>query len=201
MGRAAIVAALSAMVIGVLLVAARTVTLSNAPKLIWGGGWMNAGYGSAVTGVPYTYGDLNPCVNKGSVTVLKITPTRSAGITLDGWGSRPNPFDHGVTHIGAEDGGNKVATVTEAGFHVGPRRVVNLCTDRSTTRDKYPNDFEFAVELRRTGAATGWAYGLTVTYRSGGGTHTAQWPMGYVLCGNTSPTYPTKTMDGLCNVH
>jgi hypothetical protein len=185
------------LVLGIALgaFAVTTVTASAAPKLVWGGSWENNSKGVNVQGAPYTFTDLNPCVSKDSVTVVKIAPTRSSGIALTAWGSRLNPADHGVPN----EGGRESATVVQAGFQNGPRRVVNLCSNRMATGDKIANDYEFAIELHRTGAATGWVYGLTVTYHSGGGTHTVQWPEGYILCGNTSPRYPSSTMNGMCS--
>jgi hypothetical protein len=177
----------------VALLVARAILAAPAPKLIWGGGEMSAGSPN-VAGAPYTFGDMDPCVNRGSVTVTKITSTQSAGVEVSAWGGRPNPFEHGVSRIGAEDGGGKIATVVQAGFQTGPRVVHNLCSGRADEKDGY----EFAIELRRTGAATGWAHGLTVTYRSRGGTHTLHLPLNYVQCGNTKPSYPDPRMAGLC---
>jgi hypothetical protein len=171
------------------------VAASATPKLAWGTAWVNNSKRVNTQGAPYTFGDMNPCVSKNSATVVKIAATQSSGMALTAWGSRPNPADHGVSgSVGGES-----STVTQAGYRTGSRQVVNLCSNRTTAGDKIASDYEFAVELHRTGAATGWVYGLTVTYRSGGSTHTAQLPLRYILCGNTSPQYPTSSMVDMCN--
>lgn len=167
----------------------------SAPKLVWGGASDAEGWRGTTVGQSISYGGMNPCVDKGSATVTKIAFDRSNNLEVTGWGSRPNPFEHG----GHQLGGEKV-TLAQAGFQTGPRRLANLCSRR--TIDNSPNnDYEFAVEFRRTGAATGWSFGLMVTYRSGGRSHTSRWPLSYVMCGDTSPVFPSRTMYDLCNTN
>ena len=168
---------------------------SGSSKLVWGGsseaeGWHDTGVGQEIT-----YGGLDPCVNKGSVTVTNIAFTTGNNLVVTGWGSRPNPFEHG----GHQLGGEKV-TLVQAGFQTGSRKLANLCSARDNgTEETIKNDYEFAIQFRRPAAATGWSYGLTVTYRSGGKTHHTRWPISYVMCGNTTPSYPSTTMAELCS--
>ena len=167
---------------------------SGGPKLVRGGSSAAEGWRDTTVGEPITYGGMVPCVDKGSVTVTKIAFTRSSNLVVTGWGSRPNPFEHG----GHQLGGEKI-TATAAGFQTGPRQLVDLCGVMTSTGNPARNDYECAVEFHRVAPATGWSYGLTVTYHSGGRTHTAHWPLSYVMCGNTAPSYPSENMSTLCH--
>ena len=162
-----------------------------APKLVWGADHWN-GSGNHYPGpvsTPFTFGAMDPCVTSGSVTVIGFAFTTSSGLVLTGWGSRPNPFI-----IGKNMQGGTSRRLVNTGFTVGPATIDDSCDVEGA-----PVGDEFAIEMYRTSAATGWANGLTVSYRSGTSkkVRTSYWDLGFALCGNTVP--PDDRLANLCH--
>jgi hypothetical protein len=133
-------------------------------------------------GVPTVVGGIVPCTHGGPVTVRSMAATEPRGLTVEAWGSRPNPMARG------QDGtGGAFTTLQAIGFAVGGARVVHRCGNDSDAL----SGLEVAVQVRWTSEQTVWTRGITVAYvDSHGVSGSFVVPTTLVLCGTGAPPEP-----------
>ena len=153
-------------------------------KLVGPPGWnaegMDKQHAGAV-GASWVLGSFDPCTTGGPLTVTGFAFTTSSNLVITGWAHRLNNTGGGI--------GMQPGIIASTDFHTGQATITSTCADAKANRPD-PNGAYgnlFVIEVHRTTAATGWADGLTVSYRStvSNAVHKSYWPVGFYLCGNT----------------
>jgi hypothetical protein len=150
----------------------------------------------STAGQQYSFDDITLCLTtKGEVDVTSVVPIdATGGLEVHDFGVLPANTGGAINYI--ED---PSASLSEAGFDLrNPSAVAAVCPDLATG-DVGGGLYVLGISVSRTDRDVGTARGFRVTYQSGGGEYSADYPLGVALCRDLYT--PSGDINPECDVH